>query len=139
MRAVRSERGFTLVELMVVILIVGILAAIGIGLFFNQRSKGQDTEAKEHAALVAQTLLMYAHDTETFATATRAVLIALEPAIAEAQGLVMLNGNEEFEISVESESGTSGGGPFRVEYNAGRTIRRCDGPGRGACPGTGLW
>jgi type IV pilus assembly protein PilA len=135
----RSERGFTLVELLVVILIIGILAAVGLATFLNQRSKGQDTEAKESAALVAQTLIMYEHTEKTFATADRDRLVELEPAIAEALDLELDTGVADFDIAVASTSGDNGGGPFRIEYRAGRMVKRCDGPGQGACPQSGLW
>ena len=124
---------------MVVILITGILAAIGLATFLNQRSKGQDTEAKEAAILVTQTLIMYEHTEETFATADRNRLIELEPAIAEALDLELNTGDDQFDIAVASTSGEHGGGPFRVEYRAGRTVKRCDTPGQGACPQSGLW
>ena len=135
----RSERGFTLVELLVVILIIGILAAIGLGTYMNQRSKGQDTEAKAAASLIAKTLVMYEHDERTFATANHARLIALEPAIGDGPNFALNAGVADFDVEVESDSGTNGGGPFRIEYDAGVMVKSCDVPGEGACPASGHW
>jgi type IV pilus assembly protein PilA len=135
----RSERGFTLVELLVVILIIGILAAIGLATFLNQRSKAQDTEAKTLATTVATTMIAYEQNAGTFASANRAALIALEPAIAEARNLAISGTRDTFEIALDSVSGANGGGPFRVEYDRGRFSRLCDGAGRGACPQGGRW
>ncbi|MGB9376881.1 MAG: prepilin-type N-terminal cleavage/methylation domain-containing protein [Mycobacteriales bacterium] len=41
-----EDEGFTLVELLVVVIIIGILAGIAIPVFLNQRKKGYDAEAK---------------------------------------------------------------------------------------------
>ena len=44
-----GESGFTLVELLIVMLILALLAGIGIPAFFSQREKARDVDAK-HAA-----------------------------------------------------------------------------------------
>ena len=82
----QSEKGFTLIELLVVILIIGILAAIAIPSFLNQRSKGNDAEAKSVAVTSAEAFETCATDNNgSYANCTESALISIEPTLNDAQ------------------------------------------------------
>ena len=65
----QSEKGFTLVELLVVIIIIGILAAIALPNFLNQGAKAKQTEAKQNIGLMNRTQTAYRSETQSFASA----------------------------------------------------------------------
>jgi type IV pilus assembly protein PilA len=134
-----GERGFTLVELLVIVLIVAVLAAIALPMYINQRTKAQDTEARTAATMVAEALVIWHQDTGSYANATVAGLAQIEPAVAQARGLVVTSTLDSYTVLVVSASGVAGGGPFTIEHDPTGTVRRCARAGHGGCPGSGLW
>ena len=61
----RDERGFTLIELMVVVVIIAILAAIALPLFLNQRAKAADARAVANVREAATAVVLYYQENGT--------------------------------------------------------------------------
>jgi type IV pilus assembly protein PilA len=62
------ENGFTLVELLVVIIIIGILAAISLPSFLNQAGKARQSEAKTYVSSMNRAQQIYFSEKRIFAT-----------------------------------------------------------------------
>jgi type IV pilus assembly protein PilA len=90
-RVSRDEDGFTLVELMVVILIIAILIAIAIPTFMGFRRRAEEVSARSTANLaikVAKSLT----DEDSYAPVTLGALTATEPSLTFVLGSAQSTG-----------------------------------------------
>ena len=139
-----EESGFTLVELLVVMLILGLLAAIAIPAFFNQREKAKDSGAKEMARTAETAMETYATDNNgVYTGVTVAALNTIEPTIQAANNTkdpwlsaATSASPTTYSLTVTSQTGNT----FTIARAADSTVTfSCATTGKAGCPTSGDW
>jgi type IV pilus assembly protein PilA len=128
-----DEDGFTLVELLVVVLIIGLLAALAMSSFLSQRTKAQDAAAKQVMRTASHAMQVFHIDHDTFAAGV-SELAAIEPSLGSARNLVVSGTDKTYDLSVDSASGRN---TYTLSRRAdGTVVRSCTAPGEGGCRAT---
>jgi type IV pilus assembly protein PilA len=141
LRVSAEEHGFTLVELLVVMLILGILAAIAIPAFFSQSAKAHNADAQQVANTARKAVMTRLVSNDNIDTITTTELIGIEPSLSSAgSNLVVVPSNAGyggFAIAVGSTTGTYFG--YLFDNNTRNTTRVCLPAGGSGCSSTSTW
>jgi type IV pilus assembly protein PilA len=136
-----DEGGFTLVELLVVILIIAVLAEIAIPAFLGQASKANDAAAKSAVRTAAGAMEAYRLDHGDYCGAQVSDLVLLEASLGQANGLAVdsCSGGDKTAYSVSVASRSSSATVYTLSTAGGLSVRTCSTPGQGGCPQGGTW
>ena len=81
--SIRFTKGFTLIEIMVVILIIGVLAALIVPKVMSRPDEARITAAKQDIATISQALNLYKLDNQRYPTTEQGLLaLSKKPTIA---------------------------------------------------------
>lgn len=137
----RKDEGFSLIEVLVVILLIGILAALALPAFLGQRSKGEDTDAKSAARNLVSHLEAFHAIERTYDAADAKDSDDIKKsglALGDEPGEVDITDGDEDTYTIVATSRS--GGTFTVSKDAdGAVDRTCSEPGEGGCSDDGEW
>ena len=151
----RSEAGFTLVEVLVVMLVMGLLMGIAIPSFLGQRTRADDTSSKSAARAAAATIEDYASDNlGSYVGATNTILNSMDSSVpSDTTVEYWANCSPTYCWRITTPPNSNTGTSFQLAKEAdGDIVSDCDidkntsgiqhpapGTSQGGCPSDGHW
>ena len=133
-----EESGFTLAEILVVILVIAALFAIALTSFLGQRRMAEDAEAKLVVGTARTAIESLYTESDSYAADLNQIR-SLEPSLRgglAATGLTLTSASDSFRVSVTSPTGNV----FSLAKAPDGTVtRECTTADRAGCPADGRW
>ena len=134
----RDERGFTLIEILVVIIVIGILTAIVLPIFLQQTQKGDDASAKSNVRSLVSAVEACYTGTTTYAdcdSAGELEIAGLPYGPGPGKVSVVSASTNNFQVRAISEHSSN----FIWSRTGGTITRTCTPVSQGDCSATGDW
>ena len=133
-----SEAGFTLVEVLVVMLIMGIIAGIALPGFLNQRDKADDGSSKAAARSAQAAIEDYANSNlGSYTGATGTILNSYSSSVPALTDVSFPSG---YVWSITTPPNANTGNTFTLKKTPGGAIvSDCSVKGKAGCPSNGHW
>jgi prepilin-type N-terminal cleavage/methylation domain-containing protein len=137
----REDDGFSLIELLAVVLIIGVLAAIAIPSLLNETTSADAAAAKTQVGTLQTAMKTYAMEhSGSYEGVTLAKLQVIEPTLRDTTTAIAVEVVRPSATGFTIESRAVGSNEaYKLESESGALTRSCAPAGRGGCSAGGGW